>query len=139
MISMSGLQIYMSRNSYNFFLTHMEATDRSNNSDYTKLLCDTTPPFEMLIDQIKECIEFADAGSLLFTAAQIFNMAYNLVFNMGLVSLMIVRSGMHDLTMKKHGTILKLISYKPKMNCGYNNKLSKPLAMHLENCLCLCL
>ena len=34
-------------------------------------------PFEMLIDQIEECIEFADVGNQLFTAAQILNTAYN--------------------------------------------------------------
>ena len=56
--------------------------DISNNSDHIKLPWDATTPFEMLIDQIKECIKFADAGSLPFTVVQILSTAYNLVFNM---------------------------------------------------------
>ena len=58
-------------------------TDLSNNTDCIKLPWDATIPFEMLMDQIEECIEFDDAGNLLFTAAQILNIAYNLILNTG--------------------------------------------------------
>ena len=57
--------------------------DLSNTSNHIKLPWDPTTPFEMLIDQIKECIEFANASNLPFTVVQILNTAYNLVFNTG--------------------------------------------------------
>ena len=58
-------------------------TDLSNNSNCIKLPWDPTTPFEMLIDQIEECIEFADTRNLPFTVAQILNTASDLVFNTG--------------------------------------------------------
>ena len=45
---------------------------------------DPNTPFELLIDQIEECMEIADAGGQPFTPTQIINTAYTLVFNTGM-------------------------------------------------------
>jgi len=45
---------------------------------------DPNTPFEMLIDQIEDCQELAEAGNQPYTAAQILNNAYALVFNTGM-------------------------------------------------------
>jgi hypothetical protein len=45
---------------------------------------DPTTPFEILIDRIKDCIDFATDGGAPSTNAHILNSAYTLVFNTGL-------------------------------------------------------
>jgi hypothetical protein len=45
---------------------------------------DPTTPFEILIDRIEDCIDFATDGGAPSTDAQILNSAYTLVFNTGL-------------------------------------------------------
>ena len=45
---------------------------------------DPNTPFELLIDQIEECMEIADAGGQPFTHTQILNTAYTLVYNTGM-------------------------------------------------------
>ena len=134
MIAMLALPIYRSMNSFNFFLTCIDASHPqiSNSSDCIKLPWHATTLFEMLIDQIEECVEFADTGNLPFTAAQILNMAYNIVFK-PVVSLKIVKNGMHSLTMKNLGTISKLSSYKLKMNCSYKTNCPK-FWLHICKC-----
>ena len=44
---------------------------------------DANTPFEILIDQVEEYMEFPDASNQLFTAAQILNIVYTLVFQTG--------------------------------------------------------
>lgn len=45
---------------------------------------DPNMPFETMIDQIEECMEFAESGNQPFTSQQILNTAYTLVYNTGL-------------------------------------------------------
>lgn len=58
--------------------------DIKDNYDRMYTPWNPSTPFEMLIDQIDEAQEFADAGNQAFSAAQILNCAYTLVFNTGL-------------------------------------------------------
>ena len=56
----------------------------ANNNEQIKTAWDPNTPFEMLIDQIENCQDLADAGNQPFTTEQILNTAYMLVFNTGL-------------------------------------------------------
>jgi hypothetical protein len=58
-------------------------TDLSNNEAAIKKSWDANTPFEILLDQIEDCQEFADDGQQPFTDRQILNTAYTLVFNTG--------------------------------------------------------
>jgi hypothetical protein len=57
--------------------------DLKANNDLINTAWDPNTPFELLIDQIETCSDVAEAGSQPFTAAQILNTAYTLVYNTG--------------------------------------------------------
>lgn len=58
--------------------------DLANNNTKMNAPWDAALPFETVIEQIEDAIEYADAGNQPYTAVQILNTAYNLVFNTGL-------------------------------------------------------
>jgi hypothetical protein len=57
--------------------------DLASNETAIKLAWDADTPFELVIDQIEDCQDFADDGNQPFTDRQILNTAYTLVFNTG--------------------------------------------------------
>ncbi len=74
------------RDMLNFLFTNygrISPLDLQANSDRMRTAWDPTTPFELLIDQIEECTDLADAGNAAYTATQILNAAYTLVFNTG--------------------------------------------------------
>ena len=134
MIAMSALSIYTSVNSFNFFLTHIDASQPQISQ--TTVIASSyhgmqPPPFAMLIDQIEECIEFTVAGNLPFTAEQILNTAYNLLFNTGTFFDDHKKLNAQP-DNEKPCDNSELTSYKLKLNSSYNNKLPKLQAMHLQ-------
>ena len=68
------------------FFTYGRITpcDLEENDKRFKKQWDTNQPFETLIDQIEDAIDFASAGQTPYSASQIVANAYNLVFNTGL-------------------------------------------------------
>lgn len=58
--------------------------DLKENNDRMNTAWDPSTPFELLIDQIEESIQIADAGEQPYTQPQILNTAYSLIFNTGL-------------------------------------------------------
>jgi hypothetical protein len=62
----------------------LEPQDLVHNANKLNTPWDPNTPFELLIEQIDECIDFADAGNQAFPANQIVNTAYTLVFNTGM-------------------------------------------------------
>ena len=56
---------------------------QNNMADFSKKW-DPNQPFEVLIDQIEEAVDFADAGGQPYTAQQIINNAYTIVFQTGM-------------------------------------------------------
>ena len=106
-------------------------TDLSNNSNCITLPWDPTTPFELLIDQIKECIEFANTGSIPFTVAQILNTAYNFVFNMGCF----FKDSKKWNACPNNENIwenFKTHFYKPRTNCSSSNKLPRHLGTQVQ-------
>ena len=57
----------------------LEANDKVIRTNW-----DPTTPFEMLIDQIESCQEFAQDGNQPYSSRQILTQAYNLVFKTGM-------------------------------------------------------
>jgi hypothetical protein len=57
--------------------------DLKKNNDLLNEPWDPSTPFEHLIDQVEEAVEYADDGNQPFTVEQIINAAYTLVFNTG--------------------------------------------------------
>jgi hypothetical protein len=57
--------------------------DLAVNEAAIKLPWNADTPFELVIDQIEDCQEFADDGNQPFTDPQLLNTAYTLVFNTG--------------------------------------------------------
>lgn len=62
----------------------LQPQDLLNNQKEINTPWDPNTPFETLIDQIEECAEFAEAGNQPYTAPQILNTAYTLVYNTGM-------------------------------------------------------
>jgi hypothetical protein len=58
--------------------------DLKKNNDMLNEPWDPNTPFEHLIDQIEEAVEYADDGNQPFTVNQILNAAYTIVFNTGI-------------------------------------------------------
>ena len=58
--------------------------DLKRNNDQLNEQWDPNTPFEHLIDQIEEAVEYADAGNQAYTNDQILNAAYTIVFNTGM-------------------------------------------------------
>jgi regulator of replication initiation timing len=58
--------------------------DLDDNTNKMRQAWDPTHPFETVIDQIDNAVDFAESGQQPFTAPQILSVAYTLVFNTGL-------------------------------------------------------
>jgi hypothetical protein len=58
--------------------------DLKKNNDLLNTAWDPNTPFEYLVDQVEEAVEYADDGNQPFTAQQIINAAYTIVFNTGI-------------------------------------------------------
>ena len=55
----------------------------NHNDNRLKIPYDPGTPFEILIDQVEDAIEFAVAGKTPYSKKQIVNVAYNLVLSTG--------------------------------------------------------
>ena len=68
------------------FTAYGQITDHEYHENDTKFKkdWDTSLPFETVIDQIENCIDFADAANKPYTPEQVISNAYTIVFNTGL-------------------------------------------------------
>ena len=58
--------------------------DLKKNNDQLNEQWDPNTPFEHLIDQIEEAVDYADAGNQPYTQDQVLNAAYTIIFNTGM-------------------------------------------------------
>jgi hypothetical protein len=58
--------------------------DLDANDRQMKKACDVNQPIEVLYKQIDDAVEFADAGATPYTAGQVINIAYQLVYRTGI-------------------------------------------------------
>ena len=58
--------------------------DLEENNKRFKQQWDLNQPFEVLIDQIEDAIDYAAAGNTPYSKEQITNMAYNIVYRTGI-------------------------------------------------------
>ena len=58
--------------------------DLKRNNDQLNEAWEPNTPFEQLIDQVEEAVDYADAGGQPYTTGQVINAAYTLVFNTGM-------------------------------------------------------
>ena len=58
--------------------------DLNKNDECLKKPCNPNLPFETLVDQIENAVDFAAAGKAPYSTIQIMNVAYNLIFSIGI-------------------------------------------------------
>ena len=63
---------------------NISSTDLRNNDKVTKTAYDTNQSIEVLIEQIEDAVEFAAAGSTPYTAEQVVNISYQLIYEIGM-------------------------------------------------------
>ena len=58
--------------------------DLKKNNKCLKESYDLNQPFEVLIDQVEDAVDYVSVGNVPYTAKQIVNVAYNLIFETGI-------------------------------------------------------